>query len=154
MFQPATTLDNISAVGSNLYAFVSGDGLRLMWSRNIGSGEQIVESTRQDLASSFSAPVVHTELGMPLWSPTFSQDGLELFYGFVETGGIAFDIYTARRSALDQPFGNVARVPELSSLRDDTGAHLTPDGKTIYLNYDAVTSGGNAEMYISTRTCL
>jgi hypothetical protein len=65
------------------------------------------------------------------------------------------DIYTAHRPALDQPFSTPVLVPELSSARDDNGVRLSRDGKTMYLNYDTLTSGGaNADLYSATRTCL
>jgi hypothetical protein len=44
-------------------------------------------------------------------------------------------------------------VRELSSARDDLGLHLTPDGATMYFNYDAVTGGGNSDIDVATRAC-
>jgi hypothetical protein len=50
-------------------------------------------------------------------------------------------------------FQTPVRVPELSSATDDTGYRLTPDGTRMYLNYGALTSGGNADIFVATRTC-
>ncbi len=36
---------------------------------------------------------------------------------------------------------------------DDVCLRLIPDGTAVYLNYDAITSGGNADLDIATRTC-
>ena len=77
------------------------------------------------------------------WLPTVSNDGLELFYSGSTGGPNSFDVFTARRAAIGDRFSAPTRVAELSSTGDDVGLRLTPDGATLYLNFMALTSGGD-----------
>jgi Tol biopolymer transport system component len=150
---------NFAPTTQENFPFVSADGLRLVWSSNRnGANSTIYEATRPDLSSGFGTPSRRAELevaGSNLASPTLSHDGLDIYFSSDRPGGSGgYDIYTARRPALDQPFGPVTRVVELSSARDDGGVDLTPDGATMYLNYDAMfAGGGNAELSTATRVC-
>jgi Tol biopolymer transport system component len=140
--------------------FVSADGLRLVYvsSNNSIGGLDIFETTRPDRGTEFAPPTAHLELDSPSdeYSPTLSADGLEIFFASARAGGFGgFDIYTARRTVVGQPFANATHVDELSSPLDDVGVRLTPDGTTLYLNYQTMTSGGaNADMWTARRTCL
>jgi hypothetical protein len=55
---------------------------------------------------------------------------------------------------LATPRSTPVRVDELDTVMDDVGPCLSRDGTTIFWNYDAVTNGGNSEIYYATRTCL
>jgi len=141
--------------------FLSADGLRLVFaSSRIGPdqhGLDVFETTRPSRTAAFALPVELHELNSDGddFSPTLSADGLEIFFASRRpTTASPADIYTARRPALDQPFGAPVVVRELSSTRDDVLPRLSLDGTTIYLDYNTVTSGGaNADLYAATRSC-
>jgi Tol biopolymer transport system component len=144
--------------GTDWNGFVSSDGLRLMYTSNRTTGFDVIyETTRNAVGDAFGAPTVHGELTVAStnqWTPTLTADGLDIYFASTRTGGPGgFDIYTAHRANLDQPFGAATLVPALSSAMDDVCPRLTPDGTTMYMDYNANTSGGNADLMSATRSC-
>jgi hypothetical protein len=157
-FGTPVALAAINSTTTDWDAFLSDDGLRLMFTSQRNSGQyEIFETKRVAIGSQFDTPVLHSELtvaGTAQSSPTLSADWLDIYFASNRPGGPGkYDMYTAHRPALDQPFGVVTLVPELSSPLDDLCARLAVDGSTIYLNYSANTSGGNADLDSATRTC-
>jgi len=152
---PLTILNSAS---SDFTPWISGDGLRLWFSSARSTNfTDLYEATRMSRAVAFEAPQLITELVSSTedQAPTLSYDGLELFFVSGRAGGPGmFDVYTARRPSLGQPFTTPQVVPELSSARDEYGLRLSPDGTTMFLNYDTlVNGGGNADMWTATRAC-
>jgi hypothetical protein len=150
-------LPGITNTLTNPAPFISIDGLRLIYLKPIASVSTIVESTRPDRSSAFGAPVmVIAPAGGDDDAPALSSDGLDVFFQSATRGGSGgFDIFTAHRPALDQPFGPVSDVAELASAKDDVGARPSADGTTMYLEYNTHDGGGqNANFYISTRACM
>ncbi|MGE5186348.1 MAG: hypothetical protein ACM31C_30040 [Acidobacteriota bacterium] len=159
-FGPAMQVAELSSGTANGDPFVTGDGLRLVFtSARAGGlgGLDIYETSRASLADAFAAPVARVELNSSVdeYGPTLSSDGLEIFFASVRTGGLGgFDVYTARRGSVDDPFGPPQLVREVSSAMDDVGTRLSADGTTLYLDYDTLTSGGaNADLWVATRSC-
>ena len=160
-FAAPAMLANVNAAqADDSYPFVTGDGLDLVFSstRN-GAVHTLWETVRTDLASAFPVPHELAELvepGADDWTPTLSHDKLDIFFASTRPGGPGrFDVYTAHRSDPGSGFGAPQLIPELSSPLDDIGLRLTPDGKTIYLNYNAVTAGGgNSDLDVATRACM
>ena len=140
--------------------WLSADGLRLIFaSARGGTGMlDLYETTRTSLTAPFDPPRELSELNSPQNEATgsLSPDGLEIFFGSIRAGGLGGqDIYTARRPALDQPFGAPTRLTQLSTPIDDVSPRIASDNVTLYLNYDTQTAGGaNADVWISTRPCL
>lgn len=155
---PLASLNDAS--GNDWNPFVSADGLRIIYSSSRGPAlPRIFESTRPTLAQPFAAPVEHTELtvaGSGQVDPTLSADGLEVFFASNRAGGRGgYDVYTAHRPSLDQPFGAATLVPELSSPGDDICVRLSLDGTAMYFDYNAKSLGGaNADLDVATRACL
>jgi hypothetical protein len=160
MFGAATALA-INSTTADGDPFLSADGLRLVFaSSRIGPdqhGLDLFETTRPARTAEFAMPVELHELNSDNddSSPTLSADGLEIFFASRRPSVTSpADIYTARRPAIDQPFGAPVVVPELSSTRDDVLPRLSRDGATIYLNYNTVTQGGaNADLDSAVRSC-
>ncbi|HEX3760869.1 MAG TPA: hypothetical protein VHW23_19360 [Kofleriaceae bacterium] len=148
---PSTTVDDS-------YPFVSADGLDLVWSSTRARGvEQLWEARRSDRAANFGTPHQLVSDNASDRSPSLSPDRLDIYFSSTRTGGPGgFDIFVAHRPALDQPFGPATLIPELSSSLDDMAPRLTPDGATMYLDYNALTTGAkggiNADIDIATRT--
>jgi Tol biopolymer transport system component len=161
MFAPPVELASVNdlATGNDWNPFLSSDGSRLVFSSSrTGGHDEIYETTRTTTGDTFAPPIRHNELSVAnteQWNPTLSADGLEIFFSSTRAGGPGgFDVYTAHRTALDQAFGAVELVPELSSARDDVGLRLSKDGTTMFLDYDAITAGGgNADIHVATRSC-
>ena len=84
---------------------------------------------------------------------TLAPDGLDVFFA-APPGGAGQDIFTAHRSALDQPFGAPVRVPDLSSATEDEYPKMSRDASTLWFSYDSVNTGGqDAQLWTATRTC-
>lgn len=141
--------------------WLSGDGLRLIFSsaRSGGIGAlDLYETSRADRSGDWALPKPLIELDDIAndASPTLSVDGLDIYYSSIRTGTLnEYDVFTAHRSALDQPFEAPHRVTELESDLDEFGLRLTADGTSLFLNYDALTRGGvDADMWTARRSCL
>jgi hypothetical protein len=153
---PVDALNTTSAEGD---PFESADGLRIVFAsaRTGDTGLDLFESTRASLAAPFAAPVALGTLNSDVdeESPTLSADALDIYFASDRPAGLGgLDIYTAHRVSVDEPFGTPALVPELSSSLDDVNVRLSRDGRTMYVNYDTETSGGdNASLDFATRTC-
>jgi hypothetical protein len=138
--------------------WLSADGLRLWFvSTRDGNGTHLFEATRASRTSPF-AVAGHPELEAGTNNDlleALSADGLEIYLSSTRPGGPGgYDVYTAQRPALDQPFSTPVLVPELSSPGDDDVSRLSPDGATMYMDYNTKNAGGsNAQLMWATRTC-
>jgi hypothetical protein len=161
MFSPPVAVATIDSDAADTDAFLSADGLRLVFaSSRIGPeqhGLDLFETARADRDSPFSAPVPLAELNSDFdeVTPTLSADGLDIYFSSFRPGGIGgADIYTSSRPAIGQPFAPPHLLRELSSARDDACLRLAIDGATMYQNYDAVWVGGaGASLDAATRSC-
>jgi hypothetical protein len=156
----ATTLDNNYTVSPS----ISADGLRIVFSSvraGIAGAKDIFEATRASRDADFGAPVDLSELAYSKAceenTPSLSADGLDIYFtsnrpSCADDSSVPYDIFTAHRPTLGQPFGAAKQVPELSSPMDDGSPRLSPDGTTMILNYNASFSN-TGEMWIATRQC-
>jgi WD40-like Beta Propeller Repeat len=62
-----------------------------------------------------------------------------------------FDIYTATRPTLDDPFSTPVRVDAIDSTYDDGNAFLTRDGHTIYWSSNRPPNAGGRDLWFATR---
>ena len=157
-WQPASAIIELDTSVANSAPWIAADGLAIAFVSDRTGPFTLFEARRLSRQAMFGAPVELSELhesGSQDRAVTLSRDGLEIFYSSSRTGGSGgLDIYTATRTAVDQPFGAPRQVPELSSVNDDFGARLSLDGRRIYFNYDAMTGGGtNGDIWQATRTC-
>jgi hypothetical protein len=139
---------------------ITASGLRMVFaSSRTGSigAEDVWEVTRASRADPWGAPTHLPELATPQndGAPAISSNGLEIFFVSDRGGGPGMlDVFTARRSSVTEPFSTPVLVPEVSSTQDEDGLSLSADGLRLYLNYDALSSGGgNADFWVATRTC-
>jgi hypothetical protein len=113
----------------------------------------IYETTRASRGSTFAPPIAHGELNTSNGeeSPGLTPDGLDIYYTAAQAGSTTlFDVYAAHRTALDQPFGTPEVVPALSSVQDDRFVHISNDGRSAYVNYNASVTPG---LSVATRSC-
>jgi hypothetical protein len=157
-FGAITMVANVSTSAHEDAPWIDATGLRLVFMRTNTFGE-LYETTRPARDQPFATPRMLTEIDVPTaldYSPTLSDDALEIFFASNRAGGVGGkDVWTARRATVDAPFSTPTLVAEVSSPMDEYGLRLSRDGRTLYLNYNTVTDGGqDAQMYTATRTCL
>ncbi len=130
---------------------VTTDGLGLVLSRDAGSGEDLFEATRADASTAWPAPTPIAELnttGIDS-TPALTGDGLTIVFASDRAGGLGErDLWEARRSAVDEPFGEPYNLSELNTSSDESSPYLSTDGRIIH--FDSRRSGGS-EIYRSTR---
>jgi Tol biopolymer transport system component len=88
--------------------------------------------------------------------PWISPDGLTLYYVFQPKGGQASDadIFVATRAAITQPFRTGSGVTNLNTLKNESRASLTEDGKALVLASDRGPVSGRFDLYYSTRNSV
>lgn len=112
-------------------------------------------SSDADPTTGWSNPVELTELRDPLGTgaddPSLTDDLLQIYYGTSRSGGQGFeDIWFAKRSSVNDPFGAPEPVVELNSPMIETTMRITGNGKAIYFTSNRGGTGQN--IYMSTRT--
>ena len=65
--------------------------------------------------------------------PTFTADGLELYFNREVMATGTRSIWSSTRTSLDDPWDPPTVVPELSSTGDETNVVIAPDGLTLWL---------------------
>jgi Tol biopolymer transport system component len=154
-FGPPTVIPNVNSPGDELNASISNNGLRLYISSNRSGSQDIFVADRATASDPFGAPQPIAELDSASFERyvSVSDDELEAFL-VTDRAGMGDDIFYATRPDLASPWSAPVRLDELDTPMDDVGPSLSRDGTTLYFNYDAVSAGGNAEVYAATRTCL
>jgi hypothetical protein len=97
-----------------------------------------------DLTKPFGVPVGIAGLNTPEneWSARPSMDGLSMYLAAERSGGPGGrDIFLATRAAIDDPFGEPARLAGLNSANMDSEPAVTPDRQTIYLTRQTAPDG-------------
>jgi hypothetical protein len=98
--------------------------------------EDVWFAARGAIGEPFGAPAPVAELNTERRETglALSPDGLTIWFSSDREGGAGgLDIYVATRNARSQSFGAPARVPALSSARDDLVSAIDPSLLTIYL---------------------
>jgi Tol biopolymer transport system component len=105
---------------------------------------------------SWAAPQLIAELnsGASDARPNVRKDGLEIVFDSNRAG--SFDIYTATRRSIDEPWDAPSPLgPEVNDNRsDETRATLSRDGTRLYFGStraNALLGGNGADIYVSTR---
>lgn len=104
-------------------------------------------------------PAVNTEYTERL--SMISDDGLSLYFasdrpanlGDTTAGGAKpWDIYVARRSDVDEPFGEAVNLGQgINSPHSDHSPAFTPDGHWMYFNSDRPGGCGSGDLYVAYR---
>ena len=86
-----------------------------------------------------------------IWAPRLSSDGLEMFW--TDWNGGDYDIWTARRDTVSDPWEPGEAVQDINSLREENAAVLSPNG--LELVFGSWRSGGfgGSDLWRSTRVC-
>ncbi len=86
--------------------------------------------------------------------PTFSKDGLTLYFGSDRTGGSgSFDLWIARRACLDCPWDAPVNLGSVvNSANSETGPSLSIDGHLLFFTSNRPGGQGGQDLYVSSRT--
>ena len=85
--------------------------------------------------------------------PNVSRDGLEIVWDSTRTGSVGTDIWTARRSSVDSPWGTAVQLGNgINSAGNESRASLSWDGTRLMFGTTRAGGEGSADIWTSTRT--
>jgi len=160
---PVRLGSNINKSGNNGTPFITADGLTLLYSRrpsfHAKRGANLFMTVRTAIDQPWQTP---TRLAAAVNSPTsedvspcLSADGLTLLFSSTRKGGRGhMDLWMARRSGIDQPWGAATNCgAPLSTSRIDRGACLSADGRTLWFasNRSGTGAVGEGDIWKATR---
>ncbi len=127
-----------------------GDGQLYFQSMRDGADEDIYRSVHNGTA--FGAPVLLDELrANNEGDPVLSFDGFDMYWRSTRPGGPAdgtFNIWTAHRDTLGDPFGAIQLVANVNSTANDGPSWLSTDGCRLYLTSNRT---GNYDLFVTSR---
>lgn len=100
----------------------------------------------------FSEPLLVAELAGELGSeidPALARGGLELFLASHFRG--SYDLYTAVRSAVGEPWSVPVLIEELATDSDEATPEPSADGLTLYFGSDRPSRLGGSRLWVTTR---
>jgi hypothetical protein len=153
-FAPPVAVAELNSTGRDNPGWLSPDGLRMYMASDRAGDLDLYVADRATTAAPFGAPVAFAELagnGDDM-NPTLTSDELEIIWSS-KRATARFDLYHATRASRSDPFGAPAPLTSLNTANDDCFGSLSPDGTTLYFNYDMLTAGGPADLWMAKRTC-
>ena len=79
-------------------------------------------------------------------------DGLELFFGSPRAGGFGnFDLWSATRNTVDEPWSAPVNLSVLNSAASDQQGFIAADRQTLYFASDRAGGQGGLDLYIAVR---
>ena len=148
-FGAAQVLANVNTTGDEYGAWLSADGLELVFTSNRTGNRDLYRATRSAITAAFDPPTSIAEVSTAANEDDayVTPDGKELWFN--RTSGTLITIFRATRQGATGPFGAPAAVPGVNQGGiTSEGPFLTRDGLTIYFDSDR---GGTAEIYRATR---
>lgn len=151
IFGPAAPVTELNSIEHEGVTYISPDGLTLLLESNRGDGTRydIYQATRPGLNSPFSTPAqgnfatVNTDNGaFNVGYGVLSDDGLELFYHFANSGTKRAFYHTTRASTGDIfPAGSEVTTINLPTTEFRRPSFISSDGLRLYYFAD---NGGNS----------
>jgi hypothetical protein len=85
--------------------------------------------------------------------PTFSPDGLSLYFGSDRPGGVGgFDIWVSHRACADCPWEPPVNLgPSVNTADNETGPGLSIDGHLLFFTSNRADGQGLSDLYLSRR---
>jgi len=142
----------LSTLGNDNAAEISGDGLTIYLRKNSGLSPDVFVAHRQSRTDPFDIPVIEPDLSSPEaeTNPAISRDGLT--FSTTRELGLARELYLYERADLAKPWGPARQLTELSSMNVDSGAAFMSDGLAIVFHSDRDSPTLDiADLYIATR---
>jgi len=101
----------------------------------------------------FGAPELIASLSTDLDDVTARLSPDELDVVFSRRTGALYDLWTARRPSIEEPFGPAALLTSVNSVNNDVWPALSPDGLVLMFDADRTTPG-SYRIWSSTRPSL
>ncbi|HKP55657.1 MAG TPA: hypothetical protein VJV78_02990 [Polyangiales bacterium] len=120
-----------------------------------GDGQVIALGASAPKPYQFSLPRLVAELSVPgarTDNPTLSPDLLEIFFTSNREGEDESDIWTARRTTRNEPFGTPERVSALNSADYEAGCSLDAAALTMWFSSDRPGGLGDLDIMSTTRS--
>ena len=151
-FTEPSLFDALSGDGDDTALSFAADHLEVIFASDRGAGSTLFLGARPALAAPF---VDQGELGGVSTGgddgfPHLAESDLALYFAGEGPEGTQ-DLFVARRPALDEGFGEPARLAELSSDADDIGPAVFDDGRVIVFSS---TRSGESDLYFATRSSV
>jgi len=138
---------------------ISADGLTLYFSSWRSGGLGILDlwrATRETVDDEWGAP---THLGPPInsssldWSPSISNDGLELFMGSNRPSSEDDELWIARRKTPDDPWSEPVNLgPPVNSPSIEATPSISADGLLLFFQSDRPGGyGGPVDIWVTRR---
>jgi WD40-like Beta Propeller Repeat len=102
----------------------------------------------------FGTPALVKELAssFKVENPTLTADSLQIFFTTNRNNGTNADVWFARRSAADEPFGVPEAIAAVNSDDRETSAAISADGLTLWFGSERPGGVGNVDIWVSERT--
>jgi len=115
-------------------------------------GNTVLEVGQAQPGYQFGTPRLLTELDTSYANenPTLTADLLELFFTSGR-GDNSADVWTARRTSAQDPFGAPSLVSEVSTSAFETSPAISLDGLTLYYGSDQSGGAGEVDIWQVTR---
>ena len=131
-------------------AFITPDGLGLVWDQYDGPNQHLWTSTRASRADPFPAGVAiaGTFTGVDQYGGSLTADGLELYF---DSQGVPKNcIYRATRTSTSAAFDPPVELSALCQTLDMAGAQISADGLTLVYSSENDVAG-EGDLYITER---
>ena len=149
-FTDIQRIDAASTDDAQTAAFLSPDGLSLIWDQLDGAIQRLHIATRPSRTAAFPAGDVLPGMfaAVDYYNASITADGLELY--FDSRASVADCLYRATRTSTAVPFDPPVELAALCANGDVTGAQISADGLTLVFN-SSLAMSGQGDLYITER---
>ena len=144
----------LSSADDDTNVAISGDELDALVEHQNNGQADLYEHRRAATTEPWGVETLVVELASPdnESGQCLDETGLVTFFASNRPGSVGeFDIYTAARPTLADPFSTPTKVVELSSAYSDGNVFLARDGHTIYMHSDRPGGLGDRDVWMATR---
>ena len=149
-FTDIQRIDAASSDDAQTAAFLSPDGLSLIWDQFDGTNQRLRVATRSSRIATFPAGDLIPGMfsTVDYFNASITADGLELYFDGKPTP--ANCLYRATRTSTTLPFDPPSELATLCANGDVTGAQISADGLTLVFN-SSLAITGEGDLYITER---
>ena len=153
-FGAPSLVTGLEAVAGATAPTLSDDELEMFYTQDLGpTAANLGHATRATITDSWTdlGPVAQLDVTSVVGWPSLSPDGLSIY---VENDGLPAEaIQLATRTAVGAAFGTPVDVSELDTNGNNGDPEISRDGTTMVFSSDR-SGAGQADLFMSTRTCL